>query len=95
MGRLGRIMEKESENYRDSCRFDRSGAAFDAAKRRKALTLREFAELLADVDPNKLSRGYAPDDCLYDQEVNPYLMLLIDWIEVEDLTPPNDDDIPF
>lgn len=87
-------MENESENYRDSCRFDRDGAAFDAAKRRKALTVREFAELLADIDPNKLDRGYGPNADLYDQEVNPYLRLLIDWIEVEE---PSylDDDIPF
>lgn len=87
-------MEKESDDHRDSCRYDRSGAAFEALKRRKTLTVREFAELLADVDPNRLDLGYGPDSYLYDQEVRPYLRLLIDWIEVED-TSYLDDDVPF
>ena len=59
------------------------------------MTVKEFAELLADVDPNKFDGyGYAESN-FYAEEVEPYLSMIINWIEVQDITPPVDDDIPF
>ena len=59
------------------------------------MTVREFAELLADVNPAKLDLGFGGDDSeLYVETVTPYLRLLIDWIEVEEQSCPTDD-IPF
>lgn len=92
MGRLGRTVDLEE---RDSYRFNRKGAAFEAAKRRKTLTVKEFAELLADVDPSKIDGYNSAEAAIYAEEVEPYISMIINWIEVQDLTSPEDDDIPF
>lgn len=93
MGRLGRTVDLEE---RDSYRFNRKDAAFEAAKRRKTLTVKEFAELLADVNPRKIGEYDDVGNAIYFEEVSPVIQLIINWIEEQDLTPPeDDDDIPF
>lgn len=80
---------------RDFYRFNRKGTAFVAAKRRKTLTVKEFAELLADIDPRKIDGYNDAESSLYAEEVEPVLSMLIDWIEVQNVTPSKYDDIPF
>ena len=87
-------MDSKADDY---CRyrFNRKNARFEAAKKRKTLTVKEFAELLADIDPSKIDVYDNVEQAIYSQEVEPYLRMIIDWIEVQDITPPVDDDIPF
>lgn len=67
-----------------------------SAKRRKTLSVKEFADLLADFDSLKIGDYDEAGHAIYFEEVRPVIKLIVDWIEVQDLTPPaDDDDIPF
>ena len=57
--------------------------------------MKEFAELLTDVDPSKIDGYNNVEAAIYAEEVEPYIRMIINWIEVQDLTSPEDDDIPF
>ena len=79
--------------------FDRDGNAWKAAQHRNTFSIREFAEVLADCDGSQIS-SYDDQACEeYAQRVQPYVDLLIDFLEEEiersDEVNYGNDDVPF
>lgn len=87
-------MSDSDETTYNPYSFDKNGDAYQAAKFRETLTIKEFAEFLADCDSGQIEHFDNEGWAFYETKVGPWLKLLIESIKLETIDD-GEEDIPF
>lgn len=74
--------------------FDKNGDAYQAAKFRETMTIKEFAEFLANCDSRQIGEYDAEGWAFYRTKVDPWVKVLSEVVKTETIDD-GADDIPF
>ena len=74
--------------------FDKNGDAYQAAKFRETMTIKEFAEFLANCDGSHIETFDEEGWTFYHKKVDPWIKVLLESVKTETIDD-GSDDVPF